>query len=215
MGSTRISLIRGTSKSYEIDLTDEDGLPIAPALLLGATAAFDLKNQPSDPTDVLGFTTDANPASLAFKASALLLNFAADDTAILPLQVYTWRLAVTLSNGDRLDAVEWSPFDLNLGGTAAETPPAFDNTVKVNQDFGLPDALQYLTPGGTPICDAQIRVYYKSDYDVGKLDNPVGITMTKKDGRWANPVLVLPGYNYVIQFFKPGEFGPDVSTIIA
>lgn len=215
MGSTRISLIRGTSKSFEIDLTDDDGLEISPALLVGASGAFDMKNQPSDVSNVLGFTTSANPASLSFKGSALLLNFAPEDTETLPLQVYTWRLRVTLANGDQLDAIEWSPFDLNLGGTAAETPPAFDNTVKLDHNYGIQDSLRYMTPGGSPIKDAQVRVYYKNDYDAGNITSPVGITLTRPDGRWTNPILVLPGYGYVVQFFKPGEFGPDVSTIIA
>lgn len=214
MASARISLIRGTSKNYQIDLADDDGNPIEPNLLAGATAEFHLKVIPTDVSDVLTFTTGSNPTRLAFDSSSVKLVFESDDTALLPVQLYVWQLVVTLSNGDRLDAIEWSPFDLNLGGTAAATPPTFDNTVKLNQDYGLPGSLSYQTAGGSPIPDAQVRIYYKTDYDAGNLTSPVGITLTKADGGWKNPVLVLPGYSYVIQFFKPNEFGPDVSTII-
>lgn len=214
MGSARISLIRGTSKDYIIDLGDEDGEPIAPALLVGATGEFDMREQATDLTNVLGFTTIANPTRLSFVGSAIKLSFEADDTATLPIKVYTYRVVVTLSNGDRLEAIEWSPFDLNLGGTAAETPPAFDNTVKVDHNLQVEDSLRYMTPGGSPIENAQVRIYFKSDYDAGNLNTPVGVTTTKVDGRWKNPILVLPGFSYVVSFFKPNEYGPDVSTIL-
>jgi len=214
MASARISLIRGTSKDFIIDLTDEDGESIETAMLVGATADFDMRDLPTDLSNILGYTTLANPTRLAFVGPALKLSFEADDTATLPIKVYNYRVVVTLSNGDRLDAIEWSPFDLNLGGTAAETPPAFDNTVKVDHSLTFEDSLRYMTPGGSPIENAQVRIYYKSDYDAGNLATPVGTTTTKNDGRWKNPILVLPGFSYIVQLFKPNEFGPDVSTII-
>lgn len=96
-----------------------------------------------------------------------------------------------------------------MKGVMAEPPPTFTNTVKLDHNYNLSDALRYVTPGGSGIGEAQVRVYKKEDFDAGRLDAPVGITMTKADGRWVMPVLVNPGYTYTVQFYKPNEYGPD------
>lgn len=92
---------------------------------------------------------------------------------------------------------------------------SFDNTIAIDQNYGSLDALRYMTPGGSCIDGAQIRVYLKSDYDARKLNCPVGITITKADGRWKDPVLVVPGFTYTVRFEKPNYFGPDTVDIIA
>ncbi len=97
----------------------------------------------------------------------------------------------------------------------SEPAPAFTNTVKIDHNYGLSDALRYVTPGGSPICDAQVRVYKKEDYDAGRLDQAVGTTLTRQDGRWCNPILVNPGYTYVIVFQKPNAYGPDRVEVTA
>jgi len=214
MASARISLVQGTSKDYEIDLTNDDGEAIPEATLVGAVGEFFLRALPTDVSNLLYFSTTANPTSLSFKCSTLKLSFQSADTATLPLATDTWQLVVTLANGDRLVAIDWSPFELTLGGVAAPTPPAFTNTIKLDHNYGLSDNYRYMTPGGSPIENAQVRVYYSSDYNASNLDNPVGVTMTKPDGRWFNAILVIPGFEFTISFFKPGEFGPDVTTII-
>jgi hypothetical protein len=96
-----------------------------------------------------------------------------------------------------------------------EPPPPFTNTVKIDHNYNLSDALRYMTPGGSPICDAQIRVYKKEDYDAGLLDQAIGATLTRPDGRWLNPILVNPGYTYAIVFQKPNEYGPDKVEVVA
>lgn len=214
MSSIRIGVIRGTSKPFEIELVDEDGEALTDDILTGASAAFDLRNTP-DGSNVLGFTTVANPSSLYFSGSSLTLAFVDADTDALPIVPYVWRLVLTKANLETLDLVEWSPFDLTEGGVTAPTPPTFTNTVMVDHNYGLSDALRYMTPGGSPIADAQIRIYYKSDYDLHHLDAPVGISQTNAYGRWQLPILVIPGFDYVVQFFLPNQFGPDVANITA
>jgi len=90
----------------------------------------------------------------------------------------------------------------------------FANTVKVDHDYGSVDALRYLSPGGSPIENAQIRVYLKSEYASGKLDTPISVTTTDLTGRWKNPILTEPGNTYVVRFDKAGAYGPDTREII-
>jgi hypothetical protein len=208
--SNRISLTRGTTKKLSIDLVDENGEPIPLAALVDATAQFLMRNQPEDVSNVLKFTTALNPDNLAFEQNlpVLDLTFLPTDTAALPLQLYFYQVQLT-RGADTVDVIEWDLLDLNLGGAAVPTPPPFTNTVAISADYPLPGDMAYMTPGGSPIENAQVRVYYKSDYDVGNLASPVGITTTNAAGKWVNPILVLPGFTYVARVEKPGEFGPD------
>lgn len=213
--SNLISLIRGTSGSYAYNLVTDDGEYIPSAQLAGATAQFDLKVTPTDPASILQFTT-ADPAHLTIDVvgSTLQLKLAPADTQALALQLYVYQIAVTLADGTRFMVVPWAQLDLNLGGVASTPQPPFDNTAKLDHNWDMPDRLQYVTPGGTPIPDAQIRVYYKSEYEAGNVSNPIGITMTDAFGRWKNPILVKTGYTYKIHFFKPNEFGPDLIDVV-
>jgi len=215
--SSRLSVIRGTVVALELRLVDGDNEPIDVERLAGASAELLVRVAPTDTTNVLRFTTTDTPSSLSFKpdSAALLITFAALDTSSLALLVYNWQLQVTLADGAVYDVVAWSPFDLNLGGTAVTPPPPFDNTVKVDHNYQLSDELTYITPGGSPIENAQIRLYAKADYDAGRLEAPVGTTTTDAGGRWRNPILVAPGYTYVVRYEKPYEYGPDVKEIWA
>lgn len=87
--------------------------------------------------------------------------------------------------------------------------------VTLDHNYQLPNSLQYVSPGGTPIADAQVRVYKKSDYDAGNLQQPIGITMTDAFGKWKDPILVESGYTYSVQFFLPNVWGPDKVEVIA
>ncbi len=216
MTSNNISLVRGTSYSDDIKLVDESGEFISAERLKDAYAEFMLKTTPTAPTNVLLLTT-ADPTRLLISSEDGLLHLylLPEDTQILPLALYAYQITVVLTDGSHYVPVEYSLFDLNLGGIAAPPPPVFDNTTKIDHNWDLPDSLRYVTPGGTPIADAQVRVYYKTDYDAGQLNHPVGITETDAYGRWKNPVLVLPGFSYVIRFDLPNQFGPDAVTIIA
>jgi hypothetical protein len=215
MASSRIDFVRGISRQIEIDLVDDDGERFPLEDLEGAVAVFTLRVAPSDASDVLSFTSPST--GLDFKAgeSALVLSFDPSDTAALALLVYVFRIRVTLADGTIFNAVDWSPFDLNLGGVAVPAQPVFDETTALNHNYGLDDALRYMTPGGSPIANAHVRVYYQTDYVAGNLGSPVGTTTTKADGRWVNTLMVRPGFTYVVQFQKPNEYGPDIATIVA
>ena len=216
MSTARINHIRGTNETFEIDIVDDNGQPFDPVRLVGAVVDFKLRTTPTASSNLLHWTSAANPTKLLLVGNVISLVLEPADTAALDIFVYTFQIGITLGNGDILPPViEWSPFDLNLGGEAHPEPPVFTNTVKVDHDYGATDALRYMTPGGSPIESAQIRVYYKSDYDAGHLDTPVGVSQTNAFGRWANPILVLPGLTYTVQFFKPNEFGPDKTEIVA
>lgn len=127
-------------------------------------------------------------------------------------------LTGTLSNWYRIRAGD---FDGNKSGygtpfqpSESTTPPPFPNTVPINEDYGTENQLRYLDSDGIPISDAQIRVYKKIDYDLENYEAAVGVTTTDENGEWVSPVTVEAGYTYVIEFFKPGYFGPDTEEII-
>ncbi len=87
-----------------------------------------------------------------------------------------------------------------------------NNLVRVDEHYGMVDALRYIAPGGAPISQAAIRIYKNEDYQQGNRTTPFAILQTKNDGRWVSPVY-LPLGIYVIQFFKPSGYGPDIVTI--
>lgn len=215
--SNHIVFTKGTAETIDVDLVDQNGDPYPLESLVGATAQFLLRVQPSDTGNVLDFTTTSTPASLAFQpnAPALSLSFVASDTSALALGLYYFQMMVTLADGSPLPVIEWSPFELTLGGAATTPIPPFDNVKKVDQDYQLPGDLAYFTPGGSPIQGAQIRLYYKSDYDAGNLASPIGVTMTDASGGWINPILVVPGFTFIVRFEKPNEWGPDTVEIVA
>ncbi len=215
--SNRINLIRGTTKALAIDLVDQDGEPIPLDKLQGATATFTMKVNTSDVTSVLSYATTTNPNNLAFEVNAAVLDltFLPADTASLALMLYFYMVQVTTNDGNVYDVIPWDVLDLNLGGSAQPAPPVFDNTVTITADYPLAGDMQYITPGGSPIVGAQVRVYKKSDYDAGNTDIPVGITTTDAYGKWVQPILVVPGFTYVARFEKPYEFGPDIKEFFA
>ena len=215
--SNRIEVIRGTSFAKVIDLLDVNDQPLPVQQLTGASAEFLVQATPDSSASVIRLTTADNPVGLAFRPERAAINLvlAPSDTLPLALQTYFYRLRVTLSDGTVSDAIPWSPFDVNLGGSAVVPPPPFENTVKMSHDYQLPGELAYVTDGGSPIENAQVRVYLKSDYDIGNLGSPVGVTTTDAGGKWRNPILVNPGFSYVVRFEKPGEYGPDVRETFA
>jgi hypothetical protein len=217
--SNTINFVQGTTRSYEVDLVDEHGEPLRRRArkLEGAVATFLLRVQPTDVTNVIEFTSVANPTSISidFLRDVILLNFQPTDTSGLALGLYFYQIQVSLPTGEIYSVVDWSLFDLNLGGAAATPPAPFPSTVTITADYPLPNDMQYQTPAGCPIVGAQVRVYLKSDYDAGNLNSPVGITTTNPYGKWMNPILVVPGYTYVAQFLKPYEYGPDTFEFFA
>lgn len=205
----RIQLTRGVTRILVIDLVDEHGHPITSDRLEGATGVFTMRVT-AEGADVLVYD-----GAISLLESTLEITIAAADTTPLALGPYLYQVITTLTDGTVLETAEWSPIDIVLGGSATPTPPTFDNTIKLDHDFPLDGDLAYKTAGGSPIPDAQVRVYYKSHYDAGDLASPVGVTTTDADGKWTQPVLVVPGYDYVVRFEKPYEYGPDVKTVTA
>lgn len=108
------------------------------------------------------------------------------------------------------------------GATLAESPVfqpsavvegSLASRVRVDHNYGGTDALKAEAPGGTPIPQCEIRVYREPDYLAGRTSTPYALLLTRDDGRWATPVYLPPGMNYVVQFFKPSGYGPLAVTI--
>lgn len=215
--SNRIQIVRGTADTREIDLVDDNGEPLTLDIIAGASAELLVRANPAVTTNAIDFTTTGTPASLAFipGQAVMSLSFVPADTSGLALQEYFYQLTITSASGAPSVFIEWTPFDVILGGSATPQPPPFPNTVKIDENFRLPNDMTYMTPGGSPIVNAQVRVYLKSDYDAGKLDTPIGITTTNAFGGWQNPVLVQTGFTYVARFEKPNEFGPNTKEFFA
>ena len=87
--------------------------------------------------------------------------------------------------------------------------PAIPNNVKLDHNYGSVAALRYQTASGSPVEGAIIRVYTKQDFDQGRTDTPLAVSLTNAQGNWVNPIYVTTGYTYVVQFAKEGLYGPD------
>jgi hypothetical protein len=209
--SNTINVVQGTTKKLVVQLVDKDGLPVRMWKLKGATAELDVRATTSSDTSIIQFTTAATPTNLSFATNkpAINVTFEPGDTATLTVQTYFYQLIVTLSDGTVLDAIPWDLFNVTLGGSAVVTPPVFSSTVAVTQDYPMPGAMLYQTPGGCGIEGAQIRVFLLSDYQSGNYNNPVGVSITGPSGEWVNPVLVPVGNTYIAQFFKTFSYGPN------
>lgn len=96
---------------------------------------------------------------------------------------------------------------------AVSTAPAIPNIVKVDHNYGFPGSLRYQTAGGIPVESAIIRVYRKTDFDLGNTETPLAITMTNVQGNWVNPISLTTGFTYTVQFAKEGLYGPDKTEI--
>lgn len=215
--SNTLSLVQGTSLQQCIDLVGANDEPIPACSLQGASAVFHMRSAPTDTWDVLTYTAADNPANLVIvpDRAVLVLTVLPGDTSSISLGLYFYQVQLTLVDGTVQNLVNWNLIDLSLGGAAAVPPPPFINTVQIDENYQTPGALLYVTPGGSPICGAQIRVYYQSDYQAGNLSCPVGVTTTNAYGGFTNAILVQTGYSYVLRWESPGEWGPNVATITA
>lgn len=93
--------------------------------------------------------------------------------------------------------------------TAALTP----TLIRVDHNYGNVDELRYVAGSGAGVPGATVRIWKKPDYLQGLLDAAVAVTQTDDDGRWLAPVYLTPGFDYVVELAKPGQFGPDTVTI--
>ena len=94
------------------------------------------------------------------------------------------------------------------------TPPPFPNVVILNEDYGTPNALQAVDLDGNPLTGVQIRVWKKIDFDLQNFEAAIGVTTTNDRGGWRQQLTVEAGFTYVIQFFKPGYFGPNTAEVV-
>jgi hypothetical protein len=80
--------------------------------------------------------------------------------------------------------------------------------VLINHDFREKDALQYVYQE-MPVAGATVTI---KDSEASEEDPPIFTTSTDSYGRWNSGYLANVG-SYVITFYKPGFYGPDVTTI--
>lgn len=215
MASNRLRIVQGEALTFNVYLTDAAGNAISGERLLNASVIFRVRATPPGADVVMYMTPDPERIDVKATDSSVQITLSAIDTAAIALGSYFYQIRLALTDGEVAYPIDWAPVDVGLGGAADPAPPTFLNTVKLNHNYTLSDDLRYMTPGGSPIENAQIRVYYKSAYDAGNLASPVGVTTTDPNGRWVTSILVLPGYDYVVMFFKPSEYGPDVATVTA
>ena len=113
-------------------------------------------------------------------------------------------------------------YSIDVGGEPANADPdplpsAGAGCIRVDHDYGGADALAYLTASGNPIEGATVLAFDAEVYDAASPGRPhisqaaAGSTTTA-NGRWTYAMFLAPG-NYVLQFLKLGEYGPDTVDI--
>lgn len=207
--SFKINRARGVDQNVDLALVVDSGLPVD---ITGSVIVETVRNGAGEvvlqKTSTGGQITLTDPVNGRYR-----IHFDAHDVDTLPDGTYIHDVVVTQLSGVKTAAVPPSFFVISAGGVTTPALPPVDNRVTVNHDFDVPDNLRYMDAGGNPIADANIYVYRQPDYAVGNLTTPVGVTATKADGRWRNPIQVNPGLDYVVRFEAPLRFGPDVVTI--
>lgn len=112
-------------------------------------------------------------------------------------------------------------YDTAGNKSAASTPfkaqsgtPAIPNNVRIDHNYPTPAALRYQTAGGIPIEGAVVRVFKKSEFDVGNTATALATTLTNARGEWVNPIFLTTGFTYTVQFAKEGLYGPDSREVV-
>lgn len=87
--------------------------------------------------------------------------------------------------------------------------------VAVDHDYGGEGSLSYVAADCCPVSGAVVRVFPAADWAAMRRDpaNAIASTRTTTGGQWLWAVRLDPG-EYVLQFEKPGEYGPDTQTLI-
>lgn len=129
-----------------------------------------------------------------------------DDDEV-PYRLY--RLRTLDVFGNAFDATTIAPFP--AGADPAEAPTQY--VFPLDHNTGGTDNLRYVTPGGSPVPDATVRVYTKLAWDLRRRSDVVGSTVTAPDGRWKNPIFVEPGNTFVVHFQLPNAWGPDTVEV--
>jgi len=84
----------------------------------------------------------------------------------------------------------------------------------LSHNYSGVDAFRLLYSNGEPVPGAAIRVYVKGDYDADPNATPVGVSITREDGRWVHPVPVNTGITYTLLYHKPYDVGPVIIEVI-
>ncbi len=129
------------------------------------------------------------------------------DPATAPSRWY--RLQSVDLYGHTYEDISVPPFQ---AGNNPEVAPVA-HVFPVDHNTGGANALQYVDPEGQPVVDAYVRVYKKADWDARLLSKVVGLTKTTAEGTWTSPIMVEPGYTFVVQFHLPDQWGPDIVEI--
>jgi len=89
-------------------------------------------------------------------------------------------------------------------------PTRGDGCVRVDHDYPEDENLTYQTGECCGIEGANIYVFTKESWDGGARlpAHAVATGVTTTDGKWAYALMLNPG-EYVVQFLKLGEYGPD------
>jgi hypothetical protein len=85
----------------------------------------------------------------------------------------------------------------------------------VNHNFGGLDNLTVENPSGGGVQGAQIRAYLATDYNLGRTDagHIVGLTTTDAAGHWVAPLMLSPGYSYILVISQPNFYQTQVRQI--
>ncbi len=132
-------------------------------------------------------------------------HFFVDDE--VPYRYYRLRVLDRYGNIAEDDA----PLPFKAGNNPVKAPTM--HFVALGADYQEPARFKYVSPAGTPIEGAIVRVYRKVDYLTGKLDKVIGTSRTDAYGKWA-PVFVEPGNTYTLVFHKPESWGPDTAEVV-
>jgi len=163
--------------------TDTGSAPTRTALTLTASGGSnDMVHITSDIAGFYSFELTANDLNFLGRAT---LVFTDDDVCrqvVLPLLV--------------IPAISFDQFGSLVGIGNVEIDSEYDGN-----DW------RYLTTGGVGIDDATVKVYLKSEYDVGVYTLRAS-SVTGTDGTWG-PVYLNTGLTYTVVFYKSGVYGPD------
>lgn len=86
--------------------------------------------------------------------------------------------------------------------------------VRVDQNYGGPNRLCAISDG-VLVDNAEVLFYLSSDFLAGRRANKfiVAASRTQADGSWVSAVMLDPA-EYVLQFHKQGEFGPNAFLLL-
>lgn len=168
----------------------------------GAVLRYDLQTQSDDRRWWLIAQIDAVTPNDNWDASRE--QFFYDHTAGDPENLYRVTAVSTLGT-----VLGESPvFQANALSVHSE-----ESKIRVDHDYPTVDALRYVSPGSSPISQAEVMIFTEPDWNQNRRTVPVARTQTSNDGRWAAPIYLTTGMNYVVYFVKDSAYGPDTTTI--